>query len=76
MQYDKAVDIPKALLAAEKRCMDKFGVKLKGRLFFRVRTHQEGFPTLFTAKRNIIALKEEGLSDKCIIPSVQYGKNK
>lgn len=75
MQYGKAVNIPTVLLAAEKRCIDKFGVKLKGRLFFRVRTHQEGFPTLFTAKRNIIALKEEGLTDKCIIPSIKYGKS-
>lgn len=73
-QYNKTVDLPKTLLEAERRCARKFGAKLKGRLYFRVRSHEEGFPTLFTAKRNIIALIEEGLTDLCIIPSKHYGK--
>lgn len=71
-QYFKKVNIEKTLLSAEKRCYNKFGEKIKGKLFFRVRSHEEGFPTLFTAKRNLIALKEEGLTDLCIIPSEYY----
>lgn len=71
-QYNKAVNLQRTLLDAEERCLNKFGKKIKGRLYFRVRDHKEGFPTLFTAKRNIAALREEGLTDLCIIPSEYY----
>lgn len=71
-QYNKNINLPKTLLAAEKRCMEKFGEQLKNHLYFRVRSHEEGFPTLFTAKRNVLALKEEGLTSLCIIPSKHY----
>lgn len=65
-QLGKKINVEKTLKSAEERCIKKFGPTLKGKLFFRVRSHEEGFPVLFTAKRNVIALKEEGLSDKCI----------
>lgn len=71
-QYHRNVNLKKTLLSAEQRCVEKFGSKLNRKLYFRVRTHEEGFPTLFTAKRNLIALKEEGISSKCIIPSLYY----
>lgn len=73
-QYHKKVNEERALLSAEQRCLNKFGEELNNRLFFRLRNHEEGFPTLFTAKRNLIELKEEGISDKCIIPSEYYSK--
>lgn len=76
VQYKKTVNLQKVLLAAELRCTKKFRDELNGRLYFRVRSHEEGFPTLFTAKRNIIALKEEGLTELCIIPSEYYKHNK
>ncbi len=71
-QYRKKVNLKKSLLSAEQRCMNRFGEALRNKLYFRVRSHEEGFPTLFTAKRNIIALKEEGLTEKCIVPSEYY----
>ena len=71
-QFSKKVNIKKMLLSAEKRCIAKFGDNLKDNLYFRVRTFEEGFPILFTTKRNIIALKEEGISEQCIIPSMYY----
>ncbi len=74
-QYFKKVNLEKTLISAEKRCINRFGDKLNGKLFFRVRNHEEGFPTLFTAKRNLIALKEEGLTDSCIIPSEFFKNN-
>ena len=73
-QYHKKVNVEKALLSAQKRCEAKFGDQIKGKLLFRVRSHEEGFPTLFTAKRNLIALKEEGITEKCVVPSEVYGK--
>lgn len=73
-QYFKKVNIKNTLLSAEKRCRSRFGDKLKGKILFRVRSHEEGFPTLFTAKRNLIALKEEGITEACIIPSEYYAK--
>lgn len=72
-QFHKKVNLEKALLSAEKRCQNAFGDMIKGRLLFRIRDHEEGFPTLFTAKRNLIALKEEGITEKCIVPSEYYG---
>lgn len=54
------------LKRAYSRCVKRFGNKIKDKLLFRIRTHEEGFPTLFTAKRNLIALESEGISDKCI----------
>lgn len=75
-QFYKKVNLQKTLLSAEQRCVARFGDELKDRLFFRVRSYEEGFPTLFTAKRNLIALKEEGLSEKCIVPSIEYSDNK
>lgn len=74
MQLLKTVNVKRVLLAAEKRCMKRFGDKLKGKLYFRVRSHAEGYPMLFTAKVNLVALKEEGVSEFCIVPSEQYGK--
>lgn len=71
-QFTKKVSIKKMLLSAEERCVARFGDVLKGNLYFRVRTFEEGFPMLFTTKRNVIALKEEGISEKCIIPSEYY----
>ena len=73
-QYHKNVNIKRALLSAEERCVSKFGEDFRNKILFRVRTNKEGFPTLFTAKRNLIALKEEGITDKCIIPSDYYSE--
>lgn len=75
-QFHKPVNEEKALLAAEQRCFNKFGDELNNRLLFRLRSHDEGFPTLFTAKRNINELKEEGITEKCILPSKYYSKDK
>ncbi len=75
-QYHKKVNIEKTLLSAQKRCEAKFGDQIKGKLLFRVRDHKEGFPTLFTAKRNLNALREEGITEKCIIPSESFQKGK
>lgn len=75
-QMGKKVNERKALLSAEERCINKFGDRLKGKVFFRVRTNTEGFPTLFTAKRNMLELREEGLTEKCIIPSAYYSEEK
>ena len=72
MQYFKKVNIKKTLISAENRCYARFGDKFRGKIYFRVRTHEEGFPTLFTAKRNLIELKEEGFTDKCIIPTEYF----
>lgn len=74
MQYRKQVNIKKTLLKAEKRCFQKFNDKLKDRLFFRVRDNKEGFPVMFTTKRNVTALNEEGLSEQCIVPSAYFAK--
>lgn len=65
-QMGKKINVDKVLKSAEDRCVKNFGEKLKGRLFFRVRSHEEGFPLSFTAKRNAIELREEGFTDKCI----------
>ena len=72
-QYRKKVNIKKALLSAERRCQEEFGDRIEGNLYFRLRSHKEGFPTSFTAKRYNFALREEGISDKCIIPSEHFG---
>lgn len=70
--FSKKVNLKQMLLSAEKRCIAKFGNVLKGNLYFRVRTFEEGFPMLFTTKRDTISLKEEGISEKCIVPSQYY----
>lgn len=75
-QFFTKVKLEKALLSAEERCRIRFGHELDDKLYFRVRTYEEGFPTLFTGKRNIIALKEEGLSSQCIVPSQNYKAEK
>lgn len=71
-QFQKNINVVKTLLSAENRCRKRFGNNVCDNLYFRLRSHQEGFPTLFTAKRNLIALKEEGLTDKCFIPSKTF----
>jgi len=65
-QIGKKINIDKTLESAQRRCENKFSTKLNGRLFFRIRTHEEGYPTLFTAKRDIQSLISEGISEKCI----------
>ncbi len=50
------------LKAAKQRCIREFGKDVSDTILFRVRTHEEGFPTLFTAKRNLISLRDEGTS--------------
>lgn len=73
MQYFKNVNTEKVLLRAEKLCSAVFGDYIKGRLFFRVRQHEEGFPTLFTAKRNLFSLKQEGVTS-AFLPSERFQK--
>lgn len=55
--------------------VQKIWTKGKGRLFFRDRDNKEGFPIMFTTKRNVTALKEEGLSERCIVPGVYFRKS-
>lgn len=62
------VNVQKTILSAEQRLSKKFNGALDGRIFYRWRTNKEGFPMLFTAKRNTTALREEGISEKCINP--------
>lgn len=51
---------------AAKRCCSKYGREIMETLYFRLHTADEGFALLHTGKRNIIALANEGISNKCI----------
>ncbi|MBP3195987.1 MAG: acyl--CoA ligase [Butyrivibrio sp.] len=65
-QYYKHVNMDKTLKRAAFRVQREFGPDIAKSLYFRVRNNEEGFPTLFTAKRNVIELKSEKISEKCI----------
>ena len=70
-QFYKNVNIQNALKASAYRIYNEFGIDILNSVFFRVHDKVEGFPTLFTAKRNLVELKEEGVSEKCI-PASDY----
>lgn len=55
------IDVEKVLSEAKARCIKKFGKEFEDKLLFRIRSFEESFPLLFTTKRNVNALKEEGI---------------
>lgn len=59
-QYFRKVNTEKMLKSSQKRLESVFGDKLEGKLLYRIHSNEEGFPLLFTAKRNLLILKEEG----------------
>lgn len=64
------VDEIMILKRAYKRCVKSYGNAIEGKILFRIRDHEEGFPLLFTAKRNYHDLITEGISKKCLDVSV------
>lgn len=44
------------------------------KLYFRVRSNEESFPLTGSGKRDVNALKNEKISEKCVIPIINDGK--
>ena len=73
-QFNKKINIKKMLISAEKRCIKELGESLKNKIFFNVRTD---YPLTFALKRDVDALKMEGLTDSCIkIEDIEMLENK
>ncbi len=70
-QFYKDINLEETLKASAYRIYNLFGEDILNSLYFRVHDKVEGFPSLFTAKRNLVELKEEGISEKCI-PASNY----
>ena len=62
-QFGKKVNIRKMLLSAERRCISELGLSIKDKLFFNIRTD---YPLTFAYKRDVNALKLEGLTKSSI----------
>lgn len=73
-QFNVKVNIEEMMLGAEIRCRKAFGDEICDNLFFRYRSNDESFPLTGCGKRSSLALKEEGLSNLCYIPSQRMKK--
>lgn len=61
MQTQEGIDVAKVLRDAYVRCRKEFGDAICSNLYYRIHSSEEGFASLSTTKRNVLALKEEGL---------------
>lgn len=59
--------------SANERCK-KILEATSSKLYFRIRSNEESFPLTGSGKRDVISLKKEGLSEKCVIPINIDGK--
>lgn len=66
MRWKRKVDVSTTLKRLAKRCKKEFGDDFLDLCYIRIHTNQEGFTLLHTGKRNIIALVDEGVSEKCV----------
>ncbi len=67
---DKAVSV---LYEADKRLEDIIE-KNKIEIYYRIRNNQESFPLTSSGKRDIQALKKEGLTRNCVRPVLYYNR--
>lgn len=65
-QINKSVETDAVIKQSIRRLRKTFGNKLNGKVYFRVRSYDEGFPIAYTTKRNVLGLKQEGISNKVI----------
>ena len=61
-------NIEKVIISANQRCINKFGDDFTSRLVFRVHSFDEAFELTGCGKRNNQALRNEGVTDKCVQP--------
>jgi len=62
------VQIPDLLLKIDKRIERKFGQEVCDKVFYRIRSFDEGFIGTGCEKRNYNVLMEEGISHMCVKP--------
>lgn len=60
-QYGTTFNSDKVITSAMQRCINKFGDGIQNILYFRIHDFKEMYPVSSSVKRDIIALKEEGL---------------
>jgi hypothetical protein len=60
-QYGTTFNPDKVLNSAMQRCIAEFGNGMQNILYFRIHDHKEKYPVSDSAKRDILALKAEGL---------------
>lgn len=58
----------KILMSIKKRIINKFGDELANKIFYRVRSFDEGFVGNKSEKRNRQTLIAEGITEKCVMP--------
>lgn len=66
-QYGTSFNIDIVLNSALSRCKNEFGEDIQNILYFRIHTLNEGFKITGSAKRNVMALSEEGLKKAFLI---------
>ena len=60
--------LPQILYSADQRCKKQFGEDFTSRLLYRVHSFDESFELTGCGKRNGQALKQEGVTSKCVKP--------
>lgn len=58
----------KILLSLHSRIVKKYGEKVASKVCYRIRSFEETFPVSKCGKRSYPKLKDEGITDKCLIP--------
>ena len=71
MQPEKK-NVPKIIMSAEQRCINKFGEDFTKDIVYRIHSFDESFELTGCGKRNNQALKKEGLTKKCVKPYGDY----
>lgn len=75
LQPDKPDSLFKqVMVAADNRCSEDLGDDITSRIFYRFHDTEESYPLTGCGKRNFHALKEEGLTSKCIKPVFHNGE--
>ena len=62
-QYGASFDAEAVLNGAMQRCISKFGNGIENILYFRIHDLKEKYPVSDSVKRDIVALKDEGLNN-------------
>ena len=70
MQPDRKKSVEKVLLSADERCKKSFGEDFSSGIVYRPRSYDESFPLTGCGKRNVNALKNEGITEKCVKPQI------
>lgn len=67
-QPNRNKSINNIILSIECRCKKILGEEITSKIVYRIRNNMDSFPLTGCGKRNINALLEEGITEKCIKP--------